>query len=202
LASRATFLGPNAIEEWIKGERKLHISGSESRNLDKNVLLEFAKAAQQFLKRSDVQCRTEGSRFNLFCEKITVLEEIDSTMQQWIYKISGPTTQEEHDFLTANGHKKILRDKLPAGDYKYRVYFKNSFAKDKRESFLAWTRNFGDKIKISKTSERWLLGNRFYAQDPFMYVKDDKMLSMIGIYLSGHVKKVEEFIERNTVLAA
>jgi hypothetical protein len=34
-----------------------------------------------------------------------------------------------------------------------------------------------------------------------MYVDDDKMLSMTGMYLSGYVKKVEEFIPRDSVLS-
>jgi hypothetical protein len=34
-----------------------------------------------------------------------------------------------------------------------------------------------------------------------MYVEDDKMLSMAGMYLSGYVKKVEEFILRETAFS-
>jgi hypothetical protein len=35
-----------------------------------------------------------------------------------------------------------------------------------------------------------------------MYVEDEKMLSMTGMYLSGYVKKVEEFILRENALTA
>jgi hypothetical protein len=131
---------------------------------------------------------------------VNVLEEIDNALFPWIRTVSGPTTAEELAFLLSNGHKKILRDTLPKEKYKYRVYFKSKFPIDKRSSFVVWADTYGEKIEISETSKLWLLGSRQYAQDPFMYVEDDKMLSMVGLYLSGYVSKVEEFILRESAL--
>jgi hypothetical protein len=202
LASKAVYFGETGIEEWINGDRKVYLSESEKRILNKQDLLEFARAISPFIKNEKVKHRTEGRHFNLFCSDQTVLEEIDSRLYKWIRKISGPTTQEEYEFLMSNGHKKVLCDALPKNGYKFKVFFKSNFSKDKRKSFLDWTSNYGDKIILSGTTKRWLAGEKFYVQDPFMYVKDEKMLSMIGIYLSGYVKKVEEFIERNTALVA
>jgi hypothetical protein len=34
-----------------------------------------------------------------------------------------------------------------------------------------------------------------------MYVEDAKMLSMVGMHLSGYIKKVEEFILREDVFS-
>ena len=110
--------------------------------------------------------------------------------------------QEELEFLLSNGHKKILCDTYPKDMYKYRVFFKNKFSPDKRSAFLIWANNYGNKLLISETSRRWLMSQRYYAQDPFMYVIDDKMMSMVGLYLSGYVKKTEEFILRENVLVA
>jgi hypothetical protein len=170
---------------------------------DKVIFLEFVNAIEPFLSRKEeVQIRVENSHFNLFCKDLVVLEEIDNAVNKWIQKISGPTTREELEFLLSNGHKKILRDELPKEKYKYRIYFKSKFPVDKRQSFVVWADKYGKKIEISGTSRRWLQGSRHYAQDPFMYVIDDKMLSMIGLHLSGYVKKTEEFILRENVLMA
>jgi enoyl-[acyl-carrier protein] reductase I len=46
-------------------------------------------------------------------------------VSEWVKKISGPTTQEELEFLLSNGHKKILCDTYPKEMYKYRVFFKS-----------------------------------------------------------------------------
>lgn len=201
-ASKAVYFGDEAIEEWLNGGRKIYLTNNEEKNLDKQALLEFARAIKPFVKNDDVKHRSEGNHFNLFCKDQAVLEEIDKRLHRWIRKISGPTSQEEYDFLMSNGHKKILCDSLPKNGYKFRVYFKNKFSQEKRQTFHNWTYSYGDKIIIAGSTKRWLDGEKFYIQDPFMYVKDEKMLSMIGIYLSGHIKKVEEFIERNTVLVA
>lgn len=202
-ASRVIHSGPAMCKEWCKTGKGLRFNQFETNKLDKVQFLDFINAVESFIDRKeDIQIRVEGSHFNLFCKDPAILEEIDNAVSAWITKISGPTTVEELEFLLSNGHKKILRDELPKEKYKYRIYFKSRFPADKRSSFLEWADKYGDKLEISGTSRRWLLGNRNYAQDPFMYVEDDKMLSMVGIYLSGYVKKVEEFILRENALVA
>jgi hypothetical protein len=169
---------------------------------DKDQYLRFIKSVESFIDRTDeIQIRVEGSHFNLFCKDPVVLEEIDNSLYEWVRAIRGPTSQEELEFLLSNGHKKILCDTLPYEKYKYRVYFKSRFPATNRSAFVSWADKYGDKVLVSGTSRRWLVSERHYAQDPFMYVDDDKMLSMTGMYLSGYVKKVEEFIPRSTVLS-
>ena len=202
-ASRIVHSGVAACQEWCASNKGLRFNQYETKILDKVKFSEFVNAVKPFLDRKEeIQIRVEGSHFNLFCKDTAILEEIDNAASAWITKISGPTTQEELEFLLSNGHKKILRDELPKEKYKYRIYFKSKFPADKRSSFVVWADKYGEKIEISETSRRWLLGARHYAQDPFMYVDDDKMLSMVGMYLSGYVKKVEEFILRENVLVA
>ena len=53
----------------------------------------------------EIQIRVENSHLNLFCKDPSVLEEIDNALEQWIRKISGPTTQEE-----LNSFRKMLVD--------------------------------------------------------------------------------------------
>jgi hypothetical protein len=200
-ASRIVHSGVAAVREWCATGKGMFVSGHESNRLDKTVYLEFANLVEPYIGNPAVKVRVEGSHFNLFCIDKSVLETIDKDLNKWIRKISGPTTDEELNFLLNNGHKKILRDVLPKEKYKYRIYFKTKFPADKRLLFITWADKYGDKLDISETSRRWLLTNRHWTQDPFMYVEDDKMLSMAGMYLSGYVKKVEEFILRETALS-
>jgi hypothetical protein len=201
-ASRIIHSGIDSCKEWCntgKGAPVVPLS----KTLDTVTFLEFINAVEPFLDRKEeIQIRVENCHFNLFCKDPSVLEEIDNALDQWIKKISGPTTQEELKFLLSNGHKKILCDTYPKDMYKYRVFFKSKFSPDKRSAFLIWADKYGNNIVISETSRRWLMSQRNYAQDPFMYVIDDKMLSMIGLYLSGYVKKTEEFILRENALVA
>jgi len=202
-ASRIVHSGPALCKEWCLTGKVLRFSPHDLRSMDKVKFSAFIDASEKFLDmKEDIQIWVEGSHFNLFCKDITILEEIDNVLFPWIKNIVGPTTPEELAFLLSNGHKKILRDVLPKEKYRYRIFFKSKFPADKRESFISWANKYGDKLDISGTSRRWLLGQRHYSQDPFMYVEDDKMLSMAGMYLSGYVKKVEEFILRENALVA
>lgn len=195
---------PFKIECKIAGASSITRQGLNtfvlSKQIDRAKLSAFAAAVEPFLSRKDLQFRTEGVHFNLFCKDMSVLEEIDSALHPWIIKITGPTTKEELDFLLENGPKKILCDKLPKDQFKYRIYFKTKFPPDKKISFLTWADSFDDRIIVSPTSKAWLSGQRMWAQDPFAYVKDEKTLSMIGLQLTGYVKRVEQFVERKQAL--
>jgi hypothetical protein len=202
-ASRVVHSGVGLCRQWCETGKGIRFNPYDTRILDAKKFLSFIDAVEPFLDRKEeVQIRVENSHLNLFCKDPNVLEEIDDALDQWIRKISGPTTQEELEFLLSNGHKKILCDIYPKDMYKYRVFFKSKFPPDKRSAFLTWADKHGNRIVISETSRRWLMSQRYYAQDPFMYVIDDKMLSMIGLYLSGYVKKTEEFILRENALVA
>ena len=201
-ASRIVHSGPAICKEWCSTGKGLSFSHYSNKITDKAQYLRFIEAVEPFLNRKEeIQIRVEGSHFNLFCKDPVILEEIDNNVFEWVRDIRGPTSQEELEFLLSNGHKKILCDVLPYEKYKYRVFFKSRFPVTNRSAFAAWADKYGDKLLVSGTSRRWLIGERHYAQDPFMYVDDNKMLSMAGIYLSGYVKKVEEFITRSTVLS-
>jgi hypothetical protein len=68
--------------------------------------------------------------------------------------------------------------------------------------FASWAAKYQDKLEVSGVSELWLNGKLPYTQSPFMYVKDEKTLSMVGMFVSGYVQKVEDFIPRNTISTA
>ena len=201
-ASRIIHEGVYTVQRWCNGEATTGFYRYDDKRIDKAKLLEFTNKAAQFVGRDDIRIRVEGSHFNLFCMSEDIVDEITEALGGWMRRIYGPSSEEELKFMLDNGHKKVLRDQLPYEKYKYRVYFKSKFPADKRLSFVVWADKYGDKLEISETSRRWLLGSRHYAQDPFMYVQDEKMLSMTGMFLSGYIKKVEEFILRDTLLTA
>jgi len=201
-ASRVVHSGVGHCKKWCLTGKGMAFGNYYAKPEPKEFLA-FINAVEPFLERKEeIQIRVEGSHFNLFCKDPAILEEIDNAVSAWVKRIVGPTTLEELEFMLDNGHKKILRDELPKEKYRYRVFFKNKFPADKRAAFLLWTNKYNGKIEISDSSYNWLRGSKWYVQDPFMYVEDDKMLSMAGLFLSGYIKKVEEFILRENVLVA
>ncbi len=201
-ASRVARNNLDELKSWCNCEPNApRYLGVGDRNINKAELLQFITVVEPFLK-DNLQIRTEGSHFNLFCKDTTTLNSIEAALRPWIRKICGPNTEEELNFLLENGHKKRLCDKLPKGKYNYKVFFKIKLPEDKRMAFSVWAENYSEKIEIAGLSDLWLKGIKKYKQDPFMYVEDEKTLSMVGMFLSGYIKKVEHFIPRNSVLTA
>ena len=205
-ANRLTYLGADSVRLFCSGQpsdamphwmRKSRLSKE-----DKEKLLQFTDNVEPFLTMKDqVQIRAEGRHFNLFCKDPVLLETIHKALAPWVIDIYGPTTKEELDFMLDNGHKKILRDVLPKDGYRYKVYFKDLWPPNSRKEFGIWAEKFPDKISITDGSRRWVRGDN-WTYNPFMYVKDDKTLSMVGLMISGHVRKVEEFILRENLVPA
>ena len=192
------------LKAWCQGESntKSFYFGYGDKNINKLELLTFITAAEPFLKREDTQIRAEGSHFNIFCKDFEVLEHIDNNLHRWVRSITGPTSVEEFNFMIDNGHKKRLCDDLPKGKYKYKLFFKTKFPQDKRLVFASWAAKYQDKLEVGGVTERWLNGKLPWTQSPFMYVEDEKTLSMVGMFISGYVQKVEDFIPRNTISTA
>jgi hypothetical protein len=205
-ANRLTYLGVESVREYCSGKRTdampYWMRNSKSSKEDKAQLLLFTNNVEPFLIIKDqVQIRAEGRHFNIFCKDPVLLETIHTAVEPWVIGVYGPTTKEELDFMLDNGHKKILRDVLPKDGFRYKVYFKYLWNEDARREFSIWADKFPDKISISDGSRKWIRGDS-WTYYPFMYVKDDKTLSMVGLMISGHVKKVEEFILRENLVPA
>lgn len=197
LCSRHTI---NFLKIWCQDKKKTLFNYSYgSKNVNKEELLKFVCALEPFIFDQNIKVRTEVSNCNLFCLDIETVELVEQNLRPWVRKISGPTTQEELDFILENGARSILCDNLPKSGHKFKVYFHNKFPLEQRKSFAQWIETLPDKIIISPTSNRWLKGERLYAQDPFAYVKDEKVLTMVGLHVSNYIKKIEKFVLRSNL---
>jgi hypothetical protein len=158
----------------------------------------FRKAIKPFINKN-IKCRAEYYHFNIFCDDKILLEKISKRLKPWIQKIYGPSSDEELEYLKANGHKKRVCERFAKGKYQYRVYFKTSTPDTIKESFLNWSSNYEGKIEISGTTKKWLNRDRKWSSNPFMYVLDSSTLSMVGLFLANNIKLVEEFVLRESI---
>ena len=169
----------------------------------KEELLAFSNAVEPYLDCPRVQIRTEGSKFNLFCKDKETLESISRDLEKWITKINGPVNQEEYDYLMQNGRRKIICDQLPKnGLFQYRVYLSLKWSAEERIKFYNWAKN-SDNFDIPQGTESWLLGippsHKWKQINPFIYVKNEKPLTMVNLFAGSNIRKIEEFVLRNTI---
>ena len=206
-ASKLRWLGVETTKDFCLGKPTPTLWSWQSNDKlspdDKTNLLHFTNNIEPFLELKDqLQVRVEGRRYNIFCKDSVLLENIYNAVSPWVQQVSGPTTEEELNYMLDNGHRKILRDVLPKDGYKYRVYFRESWSMESRIAFAEWAAKFPDTINISNSSKKWLDSKHRWVYNPFMYVKDEKTLTMIGLFASGNVKRVEEFILRENLMTA
>jgi hypothetical protein len=169
------------------------ISKEEEEEVEK-----FRIAVKSFLKK-DIKYRAEYNHFNIFCNDKVLLEKISKKLAPWIEHIYGPQSDEELEYLRDNGRKKRLCDKLPFGNFEYRVYFKTKMPGTLKESFKNWITKYDGKIRCSESTEKWLNEEHRYFQAPFCYVKDGATLTMIGLFLANHIKITEQFVLRESI---
>ena len=121
-------------------------------------------------------------------------------MQEWVVAVTEPGSLEELEYILSNGSKVVLVDAYRKGKFRYKLILKINMKKDKRLQFMGWLSNYSGKIEVARSTISWLIGTHHYLAEPFIYVDDKKTLTMIGLYISGYIKKVEEYVIRDTLV--
>lgn len=146
--------------------------------------------------RDDLKFRFEGRDCQIYLSDEKLYQEIVTELNQWIYEVHEPENIEERQFLFDN-KRKILCSKLPKGKFNFKITLKNNvkWSVEDKKNFRNWLlASYKEKISISGCSDRWLKNEQRYVQDPFFYVQDEGICSMIGLYISDKIKKIEQFI--------
>jgi hypothetical protein len=192
--------GPEKVIEWIDTNKKTDIGGWSmwDRFTDKPTLKEFAKKLIPF-KGMDHQVRAENGHYNIFVKDKSLRDKLVKELQPWVMCVTEPGTDAEWDFLMNSSHKKVLCSELPYSKFKYKLIFNENYESTAKTRCLEWINKYPDTMKVSGQTVRWLGGYYSYMQNPFMYIKDDKTLSMVLLYVSGNHKKVEEFILKDSI---
>jgi len=174
-------------------------SWSWCRPANKDQLLQFINVLEPFLDRGDIQTRTENNKFTLFCNDRSVYASMLVQLAPWISEITEPANDTELEYITDNGAKKVICDNIPYSRYEYKVYLRAKTSIITRDSFNEWSKKYNDKINVSKSVMKWLNGGDYYYSNPYIYVSDSPMLSMIYLFLGDNVQRAEHFITRSCI---
>ena len=164
----------------------------------RGAVLEFLNKVEPFLK-DELQIRTEGGHFNIFCKHSALRDHLVQELTPWIHNIQGPSSDEELAYMLAAGGKKVVCNKLPHQQYRYKLHFKTNMPADTRSKFLLWSENYKDRIFIADSTHKWLDGRKHWAQLPFMYIEDDKTLAMFSLFLGNNLRIIEEYVLRSSI---
>lgn len=197
--NRLRYWDTASVINWCAGNVDWRTKYWESPDVNKSELLSFALKIEPLLGK-ELQTRIEGSNFNIFCADKNLYLEIINQLENWVESVTEPENDTELEFLLKHNGKKVIVNALPWDDFKYKVILKTNLKPDHKKNLVNWLKNYpDDKIKLSNKTEEWLLNKNWYMQDPFFYIADDSMLTFVHLFVGDSVKKVEEFVLRETV---
>lgn len=165
--------------------------------IDNAKLYDFCKRYEKVVAEEH-QVRAENSHVNFFVKDRAVYEKIIKIMGKFVINVTEPENDEVLNTLQSD-KKFVVVDELPHGQYHYRIILKN-MPIAQRENFVVLLNRYGaDKIRMSKSTKRYLSGETHYMQDPFVYIGDEKMLAMLGLAASGYIKRTEQFVLKSSI---
>jgi hypothetical protein len=126
-------------------------------------------------------------------------DHILQELNRWVIDVQGPANEQELAYMLAAGGKKVVCNKLPHQQYRYKLHFKTNMTADARSTFVSWSKNYKERILIAESTQRWLDGKKHWAQLPFMYIEDSKTLSMFSLFLGDNLRIIEEYVLRSSI---
>jgi hypothetical protein len=150
------------------------------------------------LKVHQIKTRYEGSNVNFFLKDKSLYDLFLQKFENYIFQTWEPVNDDEAQFMLDNS-KIVIVDQYPHKIYTHKVIFRQ-LPIEKKEILMNWFKKYGSNVfKISSTTEEYLSGKRYWAQDPFVLVGDTKMLIMLGLQCNEYIKRIEKFVLRSSI---
>jgi hypothetical protein len=166
-------------------------------DIDEEKLENFVEKIIPYLPK--IKIRIENSIFNIYTLDEDVYYNLIAELVHYVEEVWAPENQEYLDFLLSGNSVKILCDDLPYKKYRYKVHIKHRLNEETKKSFSNWLKNYSGKIYASGESAKWLENDFYFTWTPCIFVEDHATLSMIGLFLSGSILKVEEYITKVSI---
>ena len=147
-----------------------------------------------------IKIRTEDNTFSLFCADEKIVDELIKRVPDFIDAVYRPKDKESLDFLL-NNNRKVLVNALPYEKYQYKITLRESMPMPDREKFWKWVGG-KDQYHISKSTMRFLSGQNWYVQNPFLYATTTGDTSMAALFLGTNIKHIQEYITNDKQEAA
>jgi hypothetical protein len=136
-------------------------------------------------KAPDFIIRVENPYINFYTNNVTDIEKLAKIKETSVKYVSYPAPGSESDL----DNKKIIVKTL---DFAYRVTMGRS--KQNYSSFLQWCENI-DKVRLTKRARLQLAKNSSWG-GYYFYVKDDKTLTMVKMFVGGNILSVEHCVKQ------
>jgi hypothetical protein len=142
-----------------------------------------AKICNILRKSEDFSCRVESPFLNVYTNDSSLIEELSNVDSTKIKFIHLPNKNNPELFQGSIIVKKI--------DFGYKVSM--GTCRKNYSNFIAWSQQ-SNKIKLTQRCIRDLSKDRSWGGSYF-YVKDDKTLTMVKVFLGSDISKIDNVIK-------
>ena len=174
------------IAGWFRGN-KLDYVLEKLKNTESApewMIIEYCFKLRDLMSTlGDYELRIESPRINLYTNDSTTIEKLASLDDQRVKFICLPNRTSpvlEKDNVIV----KTL-------DYKYKIHI--GATRQDYQSFLNWS-DGNDKLRLTKRIKKDL-GKGFSWGGGYFYVKDDKTLTMVRMFLGSVISRIETVIK-------
>lgn len=195
--------GGGYIRSWGADRVLLWNNGGASRQWyklsDKEVdrLKEYTNKLRPLLV-DGVKVRYEGSHVNLFVKNRTQFDLIVNALEDYVCATWEPENDQEMAAMEGNS-KVVIVNEYPYGCYTFKAILRN-LPEERRQSLISWIDKYPeDEFKVSKTTRLYLEGKKFWKQDPFILVKEPKMMTMLALHLGTSIRRTEQYVLRSSI---
>lgn len=167
--------------DLVKKNLGTYVDSAWGPKLTPDDLLFIKKIYNVLKKFNDYELRVENPLLSLYTNTESLIESLAGLNPELVKYVSFPKPGSEQ-ILNNNG---VITKRI---DYGYKVTIgrtRKSF-----EDFLNWANNM-EKVRLTKRTKKELAKEHSWG-GYYFYVKDDKTLTMVKIFLGTHIQTIEK----------
>ena len=145
------------------------------------------------------QTRGESDRLSVFCMDREFLDEFVKEFERIIIDIHEPGSDTEQDILLNSPRKPQIRNNLFKGKYQFKVYLKTNTSVADRETINKWANSAPGTVFVAGATKHWFTGSYWCPGQPFIYVDNEKTLSMALLVLGRNTRCISEAVIRSNI---
>lgn len=170
---------------------------NEKINFNIDALTTFCTDAKSFIEDKSIKKRIEYNTINFYTLNEQTFNQIKISLSKFIYSVSSPANVDELNKLQSEKNY-IFCKILPHKKYKFKVIFKDMPLKI-RQNLINWAEKYNnDDIYINNSTKIHFKGIKFKYGTHYFYIKDKKIFSFLILAAEGYIRRIDEYITRET----
>lgn len=160
--------------------------------VNKERIIELGLLLSNYSKGT-FQKRIEGDIFDLYTNDTVLIKDIEMNFSKEIKSITSPNPENIDDLQSSN--KAIFVKKYPHGKFQYRVYLKpHCGTYDKKNTFINWLAEQGDKTTLSKSITNWFLNTDINWDRRYVLIEDENLILFMKLHSPEFIGTIYKFI--------